>query len=38
MSLRELIELEFTDEQLVDVIAETRAELADDAALADYYD
>jgi len=35
MSLRELIELEFTDEQLVDVIAETRAELADDAALAD---
>jgi len=38
MSLRELIELEFTDEQLVDVIAETRAELADDAALADDYD
>jgi len=35
MSLRELIELEFTDAQLVDVIAETRAELADDAALAD---
>lgn len=35
MSLRELIELEFTDAQLVDVIAETRAELDDDAALAD---
>jgi len=30
MPLRDLIELEFTDEQLVDIIAETRAELADD--------
>jgi len=29
-SLCELIELEFTDAQLVDVIAETRAALADD--------
>jgi len=30
MTLRDLIELEFTDEQLADIIAETRAELADD--------